>query len=428
MAELIDIATPADHQEGTFAILRSWLKSPGDAVCKDEPVAELETDKVAVEVCAPADGVLHALVREIDEEIEPGSVIAQLAPAAAGDKARPGSDGGGENAADGAAKTSPATPADETKVPRHSPAVRRLLNEHNLAAETITGTGKHGRLTKQDVLDHLETAPSRAAQPAPSVLTAPGAPPATGAAAAPAPGAHPALSGAGVVQVPHTPMRKQIAAHMHKSVNVAPHVTALFETDLTAIAADRRARKAAYAEKGVNLTYTAYFVRAAIEALKAVPEVNSRFHEDRIDIYKSLNIGVGVALGDDGLVAPVIHEAQDLNLLGIATRLQDLTTRAKSGALTPQDVQGGTFTISNHGVSGSLLAAPVIINQPQSAILGLGKMEKRAVVEETDKGDVIAIRLRAFVTLSIDHRVLDGYQTNKFLTVFTDTIADWRGE
>lgn len=417
MTDLIDITAPADQQEGTFAVLRSWLKQPGDSVAQDEPVAELETDKVAVEVSAPADGVLQELVRNIDDEIEPGAVIARLSPGDAVNGAKtPAETPAKANGAAGlAADAVPCAPFASEVETRHSPAVRRLIQEHGLEGATIPASGKNGRITKHNVLDYLAKA-GAGPKPAPSAGT-------------PEPSAVPSpLPDGDVHEVPHTSMRRQIAAHMHKSVSAAPHVTALFEMDLTAVTADRRRRKADFEARGVKLTFTAYFVRACVEALRAVPEVNSRFYDDRIDIYKRFNIGVGTALGDKGLVVPVIHDAQDLNLFGIASRLQDLTSRAKSGALTPKDVQGGTFSISNHGVSGSLLASPIIINQPQSAILGLGKMEKRVVVEETPSGDAMAIKSMAFVTLSIDHRVLDGHQTNKFLTVFTDCIANWSGE
>jgi 2-oxoglutarate dehydrogenase E2 component (dihydrolipoamide succinyltransferase) len=220
-------------------------------------------------------------------------------------------------------------------------------------------------------------------------------------------------------------MRKAIAEHMARSLAAAPHVTAVFEADFSAIAAHRAKHKDAYAKAGAPLTYSAYIVRAAAEAMKASPNVNARWHDDALEVFDEVNIGVGVALGDKGLIVPVIRGAQALSLRQTAARLNDLTERARAGGLAPADVQGGTFTISNHGVSGSLIAAPIIINQPQSAILGVGKLEKRVVVREIDGADAIVVRPMAYVSLTIDHRVLDGHQTNAWLTRFVEAIESW---
>lgn len=222
-------------------------------------------------------------------------------------------------------------------------------------------------------------------------------------------------------------MRRRIAEHMQHSLSSAPHVTAVFEADFSAIMAHRKASKAAFEAQNVSLTYTAYIVSACIAAMSAAPAVNSRWHDDYLEVFDDVNIGVGTALGDAGLIVPVIHKAQDLSLMGIATRLQDLTHRARNGKLKPADVQNGTFSISNHGVSGSLLATPIIINQPQSAIFGVGALEKRVVVRTVDGVDSIQIRPMAYVSLSIDHRVVDGAQTNAWLKRFVDTIEHWQG-
>lgn len=212
---------------------------------------------------------------------------------------------------------------------------------------------------------------------------------------------------------------------MSDSVNEAPHVTSVFEVDFSAIQAHRAAHKADFAARGVKLTYTAYFLLACVEAMKAVPEVNSQWHDDAIEIFSDINIGVGAALGDKGLIVPVIRSVQKRNLFGVAKSLQDMIERARTNKLKLEDVRGGTFTISNHGVSGSLIATPIIINQPQSAILGVGKLEKRVVVQSIDGQDVIAIKPMAFVSLTIDHRVLDGHQTNTWLTQFVSTLENW---
>jgi 2-oxoglutarate dehydrogenase E2 component (dihydrolipoamide succinyltransferase) len=252
-----------------------------------------------------------------------------------------------------------------------------------------------------------------------------------GAKAAPARSAAPAAAKpqgtptAGGRLIPHTNIRRAIAEHMANSVATAPHVTAVFEVDFSAIIADRKKKKAKGSADTASLTYTAYFVAACVEALQTVPVINSRWHGDAIEVFDDINIGVGTALGDEGLVVPVIHRAQTLSLTGISRQLADLTNRARTGKLQRADVSGGTFTISNHGVSGSLLAAPIIINQPQSAILGIGKLEKRVIVREIDGQDTIQIRPMAYVSLTIDHRVIDGHQTNTFLKKWVEVIESW---
>ncbi|MGZ8337578.1 MAG: 2-oxo acid dehydrogenase subunit E2, partial [Allosphingosinicella sp.] len=225
--------------------------------------------------------------------------------------------------------------------------------------------------------------------------------------------------------VPHDRMRLAIAQNMQRSVTEAPHVTAVFEADFSAIIAHREAHKAAFAKKGVKLTYTAYLVAAAAEAMKVAPAINSRWHDDRLELYDDINIGVGTALGSKGLIVPVLRQVQKLSLKGIASGLDDLIERARKEKLTGADVRGGTFTISNHGVSGSLFASPIIINQPQSAILGVGKLEKRVVVREIGGVDAIQIRPLAYVSLTIDHRVVDGHQTNAWLSRFVELLESW---
>ncbi|HJR35782.1 MAG TPA: dihydrolipoamide acetyltransferase family protein, partial [Gemmatimonadales bacterium] len=215
--------------------------------------------------------------------------------------------------------------------------------------------------------------------------------------------------------IPHSAMRRSIAEHMVKSVAAAPHVTALFEADLSAVIRHREAHQKAF-------TYTAYFVRAGVAALQAVPEVNSRWRDQGLELYDDCNIGIGTALPGGGLIVPVLRQAQNLDLAETARRLEDLTTRARTGSLEPREVQGGTFTISNHGVSGSLLAAPIVINQPQSAILGIGKLEQRVRVAP---GGGFEARPMLYVTLTIDHRALDGFQANAFLSRWVEVIEQW---
>lgn len=380
---LIDIRAPLE-QEGTKATLRAWFKRVGEALAENEPLAELETDKVAVEIASPCAGVLAEIRAAPNTDIHPGEVIARLRA---------------EGAAASPAPTSPATlapPAGGEPELRLSPAVRRLLSETGLDPRAISGTGRGGRLTREDVA-------AAAARPAPA---------ASETAATPG-------------RVPHSPMRRRIAEHMSRSLATAPHVTAVFEADFTAVAAHRARNKAEFARAGAHLTFTAYAVAAAVQAMAAAPAVNSRWHDDFLELFSDVNIGIGTALGVDGLVVPVIQRAQTLSLLGIAQRLTELTERARSNRLTPADMRDGTFSISNHGVSGTLVAAPIIINQPQSAILGLGKLEKRVVVRDVDGIDTIQIRPMAYVSLTIDHRALDGAQTNAWLSHFVATLESW---
>jgi 2-oxoglutarate dehydrogenase E2 component (dihydrolipoamide succinyltransferase) len=395
----VDILAPAE-QEGTKAVLKTWLKKVGDAVRVDDPVAELETDKVAVEVAATADGVLSEILVAPEAEVEPGTVLGRIATKGAAASAAPVQ-------AKEEAKEKPQTGTTAHSIAsfdpelRLSPSVRRALMEHGVDPRGLEGTGEGGRLTRQDVEAALARGETSKARPAQSE------------------------SASGVTRVPHDTMRKRIAEHMVRSLQTAPHVTAVFEADFSAILAHRKAHKDAFAKDGVTLTLTAYFVAASAAAMEVAPAVNGRWFEDRIELYDDVHVGVGTALGDKGLVVPVIPRAQSLSLFEIAKALQDLTDKARTGKLTPADVRGGTFSISNHGVSGSLIAAPIIINQPQSAILGIGKLEKRVVVREVDGQDTIQIRPMAFVSLSIDHRILDGHQTNAWLTRFVEILETW---
>jgi 2-oxoglutarate dehydrogenase E2 component (dihydrolipoamide succinyltransferase) len=284
-----------------------------------------------------------------------------------------------------------------------SPAVRRLLAEHQLAADSLTGTGPGGRITVEDVL-------RAAASPVPR-----------GSAAEPAAGA-PIRSH----RVAHTAVRRRIAEHMTQSLlHTAPHVTTVFEADLTAVVKDRTRRREEFTRSGAPLTLTAYFVQAAVAAIRAVPEANSRWTDTALEIYDDIHIGIATAIEGTGLVVPVLHDAGSRDLFAVARGLDELVTRARAGKLTPADVRGGTFTISNHGVSGSLLAAPIIINQPQSAILGIGRLEKRAVVVEDGDEQRIAVQPRCYVTLTLDHRVMDGHQANRFMQTFVGHLAGW---
>lgn len=228
-------------------------------------------------------------------------------------------------------------------------------------------------------------------------------------------------------RVPHSSMRKRIAARMVESLlHTAPHVTTVFEADLSAVTAHREAHKRQFEQQGTALTFTAYFMAACVDAIREVPEANSRWTDEALIVPDTINIGVATALPGKGLVVPVVHNVQGLSLFEIARELGNLVSRAREDKLTPADVRDGTFTISNHGVSGSLIATPIIINQPQSAILGVGKIERRAVVVSDEDEDHIAIRPRCFISLTLDHRVMDGHQANRFLQVLVQRLESWR--
>jgi 2-oxoglutarate dehydrogenase E2 component (dihydrolipoamide succinyltransferase) len=404
---LLDVLSPA-NEEGTRATVLRWCRKVGECVAENEPLVELETDKVTVEVPAPATGELVEILRNENDAVEAGTLLARLriadAPAAAA--SAPLSPAG---AAVHGARPAPAV---SSRVPL-SPAVRRLLGEHRLSATQITGSGRDGRITAQDVIRHAGTlAPAAQAEHrSPS-----------GDLVGPAP---PAAASGASRYVPHSALRRRIAQHMAHSVAVAPHVTTLFEIDLSRVMTHKRQHAAQFESEGAKLTLTAYFVVACARALQSVPEINSSFHEDALELHSDCNIAIGTALGNDGLIAPVLHRAQLLDLRGTAQALHKLVAAARAGKLVPGEVRGGTFTISNHGVSGSILAAPVIINQPQVAILGIGKAERRVIVRQLDGEDVLRVRPMAYVTLTIDHRALDAFQANAFLTHVAATLEHW---
>jgi 2-oxoglutarate dehydrogenase E2 component (dihydrolipoamide succinyltransferase) len=388
MPALVDVLPPPDLERASEAIVERWLHEPGARVRANEPLLEVNTDKAVVEVPAPADGVLRDVLKRAGDEVKPGDVLGRIATDGAGAAAAPR----------GAPTRAAAPPAAGRGEVLLSPAVRQLVRQHGLDPAQIRGTGRGGRVTLEDVQNYL------AARPA-------------------APAAAPAAPG-GSRKIPHSPMRRQIAQHMVESaLRTAPHVTAVFEADLSAVVAHRRHHKADYERRGVNLTYTAYLVAAAVQALRAVPEVNGRWHDDALEVFDDCNVGVATAV-PGGLLVPVIRRAQDADLFGLASRLQELTARARAGKLALDDLQGGTFTITNHGVSGSLIATP-IINQPQVAILGVGKLEKRVVVVEAGGADALQIKPMAYVSLTVDHRALDGFQANTFLTKFVEALAAW---
>jgi 2-oxoglutarate dehydrogenase E2 component (dihydrolipoamide succinyltransferase) len=417
MSLLIDIILPADQLEGTSATLSKWLVATGSQVKEGDPVIELETDKVSMEICAPADGILHEASAKEGEDIEVDTVLGRIAAGGSINKptektAIPAAQPSTSGVAEEPGEYLVTVQKDESARQLIGPAVRRLLAQHELDIEWINGTGKRGRVTRDDVRDYL-------LNPQPRVTNKPVA---VGPLSAIERQARP-LQGK---MVPHTKMRKAIANHMVESLlHTSPHVTSVFEMNMSNVIAHRRWHKKEYAERDVKLTFTAYFLAAIVKAAQKVPQVNARFHEDALEMFEDINIGVGTALGDAGLIVPVVQQVQQMSLFEIAKALNRQTEKARTGKIKPADMKDGTFTISNHGVSGSLFAAPIIINQPEVAILGIGKLDKRVVVEEVAGVDTMVIKPMCYVSLSIDHRALDAHQTNMFLAEFVQTIQGW---
>ena len=503
---------PADQSEGTRSQVLRWLKAEGDSVTRDEPIIEMETDKVTVEIAAPGTGVLRQILKPEQTDVEPGDLlglieaegaaIANAAPGGTdlgaarddaasvdGPSAQEGQDSplgqvppdfgkspievGSSSAGESAQSSIVASPADARSnigkyslstatqsnspgtvaqssvgkkpsdvsgqpntatspadisaqptsgAPRSntaslSPAVRRLLAESGLEPSRVAGTGPGGRITVDDVLAQVSRGEVER-----KALT--GADAQRGAAVRTGgPVETPDLA---TRRVPHSPVRKRVAEHMVRSLlHTAPHVTSVFEADMSAVIAHRARHRERFERSGAPLTFTAYFLLAIVDAIRAVPEANSRWTDDALEIYEAINIGVGTALGDQGLVVPVIQHVESMTLERIATDLTAMVTRAREGKLTPADVRGGTFTISNHGVSGSVLATPIIINQPQSAILGIGKLDQRVVPAKEGSSERFAVVPKCYVTLTIDHRVMDGFQANKFLQTFVGKLESW---
>jgi 2-oxoglutarate dehydrogenase E2 component (dihydrolipoamide succinyltransferase) len=430
----VDVTLPTEQSEGTETVISVWFKAIGDRVTENEPLLEVSTDKVNVEIASPASGTLAEIVKSDGDKVEPGELVGRIAvddsTARVATTTARSAEPASSPQADGASRTpavgTPAVAEAESRISAGdasadlSPAVRRLLKEYNLDPSIVIGTGRDGRITHQDVMNLIASGAADAGRDAASKDDSllPGGP-AAGASTTPAKRGGPAIPSR---SVPHSQMRRTIAQHMVQSMSAAPHVTSIFEADLSAIVAHREAAKADFESRGAKLTYTAYFVAASVDALKAVPEANSRWYDDRLEIFEDYNIGIATALPNGGLIVPVITRTQTLDLFGIAQRLGALTERARGGSLDPKDVQNGTFTISNHGVSGSLVATPIVINQPQSAILGVGKMQRRVVAADVKGKEQVIVKPMCYVTLTIDHRVLDGYQANIFLTRWVERI------
>lgn len=422
----IEIKVPPLGESVSEAIVARWIKSAGEAVSLDEPVAELETDKVTLEVPAPAAGVLSNIVAEVGATVDVNAVIALIdenaeataapaAPAAAAPAAEAPKD---EPAAPAtttpAATTAPAPSAPSASDMPLSPAVKRLIDENNLDPRRISATGKDGRLTKGDVLAAIDAGTAKAS--ARSAASAP--------TSAPAP-VMPRNDMPNEERVPMTRLRKVIAQRLKDAQNTAAMLTTFNEVDMSAVMALRAEYKDVFEKSyGVRLGFMSFFVHAAIEALKEFPAVNAEIHGDDI-IYKNY-YNIGVAVGTpQGLVVPVLKDADQMSFAETESSINSFGAKARDGQLTMDDMSGGTFTISNGGVYGSMMSTP-ILNKPQSGILGMHNIQKRAVVVSGKSGDSIEIRPMMYLALSYDHRIIDGREAVSFLVRIKNMIEDPR--
>ncbi len=415
--------------EGTVG---KWFKKIGDKIDQYESIMEVVTDKVTTEIPSPAAGTMLQIVVPEGTTVKAGTVLAVIGdvgeqvqtPAAAPVQAAVPA------TAPALAAVAPEKDNGGGAATRLTPVVARMIEEHkitNAELATIKGTGEGGRISKKDIEAFVAR---RGATPAAPAELPAWEQPGTGElfrpteeifgkpAAPPPPKTGAGRSGSEEI-VSISPMRKAIAEHMVRSKTIAPHVTSVHEADMSRVIAYQKAHEAEFAKQGVKLTFTAFFVQAAVVALKAWPIVNASYTDQGIVMKRDLNIGVAVAL-EDGLIVPVIKHADDKSLLGIARAVNDLATRAREKRLSPDEVQGGTFTITNYGIFGSLFGTPVI-NQPQSAILGVGAIQKRAVVID----DAIAIRPMIYLSITIDHRLLDGAMGDQFMQVLKRFLQEY---
>ena len=390
-----------------------WLKQEGDSVNELEPLLEVNTDKVDTEIPSPASGTVLKILAEEGVPAKVGAVLALIG--------KPGEAvGSGQSSAD---SEKPAKlvkqQAKENVIPETSyrardvgfisPVVAKIAAEHGVNLQQVQGTGLNGRITKNDVLNFVESGQSTVRPvPAAAHLT-----PFDAAQGKPETGTQDTL-------IKHTVIRKQIAEHMVLSKQTSPHVLTVMEADMSRVAKHRSANKEIFGRDGINLTFTAYFLMAIVAGLKAHPAVNSSWTEAGVLVHKDINLGMATSLGEEGLIVPVIKGADNLSLLAMARTVNDLANRARAKKLQPEEVRGGTFTLTNHGTSGSLFAFPVI-NQPQSGILGVGAVQKRAVVID----DAIAIRPMVYLSFVFDHRILDGASADRFLMKVKETLENW---
>ncbi|HEV8687164.1 MAG TPA: 2-oxoglutarate dehydrogenase, E2 component, dihydrolipoamide succinyltransferase [Gaiellaceae bacterium] len=465
VAGATDVVMPQMGVSVSEGTITKWLKQVGEPIQADESLLEISTDKVDTEVPSPASGVVAEILVQEGETVEVGTKLAVIAPEGA-EVAPPGGDGGvpepataqasaeANVASDAPAPSPPADLVEEAKPaaaptapttapagdgggngkPFVSPVVARIASEHNVDPSQVQGTGRGGRVTKKDILQFIEQGGSSAAAPQTPAPPAPPAPAAPQAPAAPAPPARaptapvaPAAAGAGETLEPMNAMRRGIAEHMRRSLDTSAHVTSAIEVDMSKVVAIReKLKKEFQASYGVNPTYLAFVARAAVETLREFPWVNGEIRSDQIVTRNYVNLGFAVELADGkGLIVPVLKNAETLNLLGIAKGVTDIAQRARDKKLLPDEVQGGTFTITNPGGYGTFHGTPVI-SQPQAAILGTYAVVKRPWVVQDDLGqDVIAIRPIMNLTLTYDHRLVDGALAGRFLRAMREKLETW---
>ena len=441
----VDVLMPQMGESIAEGTLSKWLKKVGDEVKRDEPLFEISTDKVDAEIPAPNAGVLAEIKVQEGQTVPVQTLVAVIEtdkaaastvpPVAAAAQRAPAAPAGSVSAAPPPPPAAPPVPrpsspvspppkgdgaetADERLRRKSTPLVRKIAAEHQVDITTIPGTGFAGRVTKQDILGFIERGVPMPT-PAPAGITPRSPLPSVG------PVAHPVVEPwPGDRVEPFSKIRKITADHMIMSRRISAHVTSFFEVDYSRVAELRRKHKAAYAERGVNLTYLAFITKACAEQLRKHPVVNAAVSGDSIIYRGDVNIGIAVAL-EWGLIVPVVKRADELSLGGLARAINDLGERARAKKLSPDEIQRGTFTITNPGVFGSYAGAP-IINQPQVAILGVGAIEKRPkVVTLPDGTDTIAIRTMGMVSMSYDHRVVDGADADRFLADVKRALEDF---
>lgn len=413
---MTDVIMPQMGESIAEGTIVKWFKEVGQPVKKDEPLFEMSTDKVDAEIPSPAEGVLLEILVGPGTTVDVGKVVGRIgaagaataapsAPSPAEAKAEPTR----ELAAVGAPRSSGNSHAvasvEELRRVRSSPLVRKIAAEHGVDLSRVgPGSGLSGRVTKNDILAFLERKPE--------------APAAAAATAIPARFFHHPTPGQ--KNEPFSPMREKIAEHMIMSQAISAHVCTFFEVDMTRVARLRSKHRQAYESKGVKLTFTPFVMKAAIDALLEFPVLNSSIVDKKVYYHPNVNLGLAVAL-DWGLIVPVVHKAEEKSFLGLTRSLADLAERARIKKLAPEEVAGGTFTITNPGIYGCLIGTP-IINQPQVAILGMGAVTKRPVVTEDD---AIAIRHMVYLALSFDHRIIDGATADKFMSHVKATLQDF---
>ena len=427
-----DVVMPQMGESIAEGPIVRWIKHVGDAVERDEPLFEISTDKVDAEIPSPVAGVVTEIRAHEGDTVPVNSVVAVISPAGTvvgkpAPASSPSAAAAGPTPAAPAGALVPAAPAptvdtsqsaapaqtsaapvpdDDGLRQRSSPVVRRIAKEHNVDISRIAGTGIGGRVTKDDILAYI----ARQSSAAPAVATAAAAGPT--AKGSPAPG----------TTVPMSVMRKKIAEHMILSRRTSAHVHTVFEVNFGRVAKVRESKKAEYERHGVKLTYLSFIMKAAVDALRAVPVINASVDGDNVVYHEDVNLGIAVAL-DRGLIVPVIKKADEKNLLGLSRAVVDLASRARSKQLKPEEVAGGTFTITNPGAFGALFGT-AIINQPQVAILDVGTIEKRPVVID----DAIAIRPMGYLSLGFDHRIIDGAVADEFMSHIKTALETWEDD